>query len=59
MEKRLSPRSPVNSPAISQVLSEVDMGVEQAVVLGNVRRSGAHGEAEQFAPHGSLHPAIA
>jgi hypothetical protein len=59
MEKRRSPRSPVNSPAIVRVLSGVDIGLEQAVVIGNVRRAGVDGETEQFPLHGSLHPALA
>lgn len=59
MEKRRSPGSPGNSPAIMRALSGVDMGVEQAVVIGNVRRAGVHGETEPFPQQGSLHPALA
>jgi len=59
MEKRRSPRSPVNNPTIMRVRSGVDMGVELAVVIGNVRGAGVHGETEQFPPHGSVHPALA
>ncbi len=58
MEKRLSPRSLVDSPAIPRVLSGVDMGVEQAVVVGHIRRRGVHGKTEEY-PHGSLHLARA
>jgi hypothetical protein len=58
MEKRRGPRSPVNTPAIIGVRAGIDIGVEQAVVIGNVRRAGVHAEGEQFLQQGP-HPALA